>query len=257
MVLLYDGVSAGEVLGPCEVLRHLPDTTCRFVAEQRRPHLAHSPSLSLDAGDTLEQVDWTDVLVIPGGFACRELIGHERLLEWIQHRHDAAQWTTAVSTGSVLLAAAGLLTGSEATTHWLARDLLAGFGATPVTQRVVRAGRILTATGPAAAIEAALWVAAEFDGPAAARAIRNELPADLDASFDPDTSWEAAATVAGWWRGESEGHSTAHRGASWWNRIWGRPSRRRRLVEQGARPTEPDEDLLVVGEGIWGRRDEY
>lgn len=196
VVLVYDGVSASEALGPWEVLRQLPDTSCRYVAETPGRHVAHSPAMSIEAPDALEHIGWTDVLVVPGGFGCRQLIGHRRLVEGIQHLHNRTRWTTAVSTGSVLLAAAGVLNGREATTHWLAQDILADFGAILVNERVVRAGRVLTATGPAAGIEMAMWVAAQLGGDAVARAIRTEMANSLHTSLDPEVL-RNAATVAG------------------------------------------------------------
>lgn len=248
VVLLYDGVSAAEILGPCEVLRRLPAAECRFVAEEPRPYLAHGPALSLDAGEVLEQVDWADLLVVPGGFGCRELICNQRLVEWIQRLHQTTRWTTAVSTGSVLLAAAGLLTGKAATTHWLAGDLLAHFGVTPVPERVVRAGRILTAAGPAAAINMSLWMAAQSGGPAIARRIHGEVVIGLDTSFDrPFSSPTAAAIVAGWRTPRREAHSWADRGRVLWHRL-------RRSAQGGVPEAEQTRGTPSDG-GIWELED--
>lgn len=227
VVLLYDGVSAAEALGPVEVLRRVPDTTVRFVAEEPGPQRAHSPPLDLEASHQLDQVQSADVLVIPGGFGSRALVSHEALLEWIRRLHATTQWTTGVSTGSVLLAAAGVLAGLEATTHWLAHDLLAQYGAVPVTKRVVRAGTVITAVGPAAAIDMALWVASRSAGRQRAEEIRAELATAVDEAFDPETSYKAAATVRGWHdAGQASGPTTKRLWSPW--RI--RPRTPRRVI---------------------------
>lgn len=199
-------------------------------------------------------MQWADVLVIPGGFGSRELVAHERLLEWIRRVHATAQWTAAVSTGSVLLAAAGVLAGRDATTHWLAADLLAQFGATPVPKRVVRSGTIITAVGAAAAIDMALWLAARAGGRQRADAIRAELAMGLDDAFDPDSSHTAAAIVRGWRNAAPEPHP--HRPTALRDRLRRRSPRRviRRLP-----PTDlatPNEDVLELDNAIWEFHDD-
>lgn len=249
VVLLYDGVSAAEALGPHEVLRRLPDSRCRFVAEEPGPQRAHSPPLDLKATHGLDQVDSADVLMVPGGFGCRELLGHEHLLAWIQHVHGTTQWTTAVSTGSVLLAAAGVLAGREATTHWLAGDLLAQFGAIPVPKRVAQSGTIVTAVGPAAAIDMALWLAARTGGRRRADEIRAELAINPDAPFDPDASHEAAAIVRGWRTGVAEPRPTTRRIRALWDlgRRW--PPRRVKPTVLEPR-TESEDEIWDLDEYV-------
>jgi len=105
-----------------------------------------------------------DVLVVPGGFGTRALMHDAPFLDWIRHVHDHSTWTTSVCTGSLVLAAAGLLDGREATTHWLQTELLKPYGALPVSQRVVRSGKIVTAAGVSSGIDMALMLAAEIAG---------------------------------------------------------------------------------------------
>jgi hypothetical protein len=163
--------------------------------------------------------------------------------------HDTTQWTTAVSTGSVVLAAAGLLSGSAAATHWLARDLLVGFDVTPVPERVVRAGRVITAIGPAAAIDISLWMAARSGGPGLAREIQGELAAGLDRSFDPATSWKAAAMVAGWQSGQG-GPAATTRAQELWHRLGDLLSAGNRAGNAGSRAASGD-DVPVLGDDVW------
>ena len=74
----------------------------------------------------------------------------------IRDAHETSRWTTSVCTGSLLLGAAGILEGLEATSHWAAREGLAQFGATPVAKRVVEQGKVITAAGVSAGIDMAL-----------------------------------------------------------------------------------------------------
>lgn len=105
-------------------------------------------------------------------------------MAWVAAAHEASAWTTAVSTGSVLLAAAGVLDG-DATTHWLATDLLEEQGAHAVAERIVRSGKVMTAEGAAAAVEMALDVVARLVDPATAARIRQDLDVDELGPLDP------------------------------------------------------------------------
>ncbi len=82
------------------------------------------------------------------------------MLDWLRAAHETSRWTTSVCTGSLLLAAAGILRGLEATTHWLSLERLAEFGARPVTRRVVEQGKVITAAGVSSGIDMALTLAA-------------------------------------------------------------------------------------------------
>jgi transcriptional regulator GlxA family with amidase domain len=99
------------------------------------------------------------VIVVPGGFGTRGLMKDEAMIAWLQPAHGTSQWTTSVCTGSLLLAAAGILDGLEATTHWLVLDTLARYGAMPAQRRVVQQGKVITAAGVSAGIDMALALA--------------------------------------------------------------------------------------------------
>src|SRR5205807_1524828 len=134
-------------------LNRLPGAEVAFVAEQAGPVSTEAGSLTLNASHSLQQVLAPEILVVPGGLGNRRLLEHEPLLGWIAAVHDKTTWTTSVCTGSLLLAAAGLLDGIPATTHWLAMELLARLGAEPVRERVVEHGKIVTAAGVSAGID--------------------------------------------------------------------------------------------------------
>ena len=185
--LLYDRFTALDITGPHDVLNSLPVTESVFVAERRGPVRNESYTLSLVADAPLSEVPSPDVLVVPGGFGTRALLEHEPLLDWIRSVHEGTRYTTSVCTGSLLLAAAGLLDGAPATTHWLARDLLGGLGAKPVPDRVVEHGKILTAAGVSSGIDMALRLTQIEFGDEAAQAVQ------LGIEYDPEPPVDAGS----------------------------------------------------------------
>jgi transcriptional regulator GlxA family with amidase domain len=177
--LLYDRFTALDITGPHDVLNSVPGNKSIFVAEKAGPVRNESDTLSLVADASLDEVTSPDVLVVPGGYGTRAQLEHDPLLEWIRAVHETSTWTTSVCTGALLLAAAGLLDGAPATTHWLARDLLAELGAKPVTQRVVEHGKIITAAGVSAGIDMALGLVQKMNGDEVAQAVQ------LGIEYDP------------------------------------------------------------------------
>jgi transcriptional regulator GlxA family with amidase domain len=195
--LLYDRFTALDITGPHEVLNSLPDVESVFVAEQAGPIRNESGTLALVADRTLAEVPQPDIVVVPGGFGTRALLEHRPLLDWLRTAHETTTWTTSVCTGALLLAAAGLLDGAPATTHWAARELLGSLGARPVPERVVRHGKIVTAAGVSAGIDMALELVALMQGEDAAKAIQLVIEYDPRPPFDSGSVDKAsAATVA-------------------------------------------------------------
>lgn len=182
-ILVYDGITAAEAVGPFEVFRRVPDLDVRFVARRPGPHTAHGRPGVIVAAHSLEDCAEPDVLVVPGGFGTRRLMRDESLVEWVASAHVTSQWTTAVSTGSLLLGAAGVLDGREATTHWLVLDELAAFGALPRAERLVARGRVVTASGSAGGIDLADLVVRRTFGEDVAAAIRRSMAADAQRPF--------------------------------------------------------------------------
>ena len=214
-VLLHEGVAATEALGPCAVLRRVPGTRIRFVAVEPGRFLAHEPPVELTATDWLGAVTAPDVVVIPGGFGAHELMDEPNLLEWVRQVHATSQWTTAISTGTMLLAAAGVLDGVAVTTHWLAADEITALGARPVAERVVRDGKVVTAMGGLGAYELALVVAEGVAGARTADDIRASIGLDPEA-FDPKNTAKRAQLVDRWRR---ELDVTTSAKPTRWNRL--------------------------------------
>ena len=199
---IFDRFTALDAVGPYEVLSRLPDARVRFVAQEPGPKQTETGMLSLTAEAALEDVPSPDVLVVPGGFGTRPLMEDEAMLDWIRGVHETSQWTTSVCTGSLLLAAAGLLDGLEATSHWGALDVLAQYGAKPTQRRVVEQGKIITAAGVSSGIDMALTLAARIAGDEVAQAIQLGIEYDPQPPFDsgslakaPENVKQAAYTV--------------------------------------------------------------
>jgi transcriptional regulator GlxA family with amidase domain len=185
--LLYDRFTALDITGPHDVLNSVPGNESVFVAEGLGPVRNESDTLSMVADARIDEVRSPDIVVIPGGFGNRTLLEHEPLHEWIRTVHATSTWTTSVCTGSLLLAAAGLLDGAPATTHWLARDLLAELGAKPVPDRVVEHGKIITAAGVSSGIDMALHLVKTINGEEVAQAVQ------LGIEYDPQPPLDAGS----------------------------------------------------------------
>ena len=193
--LLYDGFTALDITGPYDVLSSLPGTDPVFVAEETGPVRNDSGTLALVADRALRDVPAPDVVFVPGGFGTRVLLSHEPLLGWLRTAHESTTWTTSVCTGSLLLAAAGLLDGVPATTHWLARDVLASLGAEVVAERVVQQGKIITGAGVSAGIDMALRLVAVMNGDEAAQAVQLAIEYDPRPPFDAGSPDKAPAAI--------------------------------------------------------------
>lgn len=185
--LLYDRFTALDIIGPHDVFNSVPGNESIFVAERTGPTRNESDTLSLVADATLDEVPSPDIVVVPGGFGNRVLLEHEPLHDWIRTVHETSTWTTSVCTGALLLAAAGLLDGVPATTHWVARDLLAELGADVVPDRVVQQGKIVTAAGVSSGIDMALGLVQQINGDDVAKAVQ------LGIEYDPEPPLDAGS----------------------------------------------------------------
>jgi transcriptional regulator GlxA family with amidase domain len=185
--LLYDRFTALDITGPHDVLNSVPVTESVFVAEEAGPVRNESDSLSLVADASIDEVGSPDIVVVPGGYGTPAALEREPLLDWLRAVDEKTTWTTSVCTGALLLAAAGLLDGKKASTHWLAREKLAELGAEPVPDRVVREGKIVTAAGVSSGIDMALWLAREIWGEDVARAVQ------LGIEYDPEPPLDAGS----------------------------------------------------------------
>ncbi len=194
-ILLFDRMTALDAIGPYEVLANLPGAEIKFVAETTGLKRTEHRSLGLFADYSVADVTSADVLVIPGGFGEEDVRAKPAMLEWVRAIHATTKWTTSVCTGALILGAAGILKGLDATTHWAARDILRQFGANPVKERVVERGKIITAAGVSAGIDMGLHLARRIAGDDVAHAIQIGIEYDPEPPFD-GTFENAPAPVA-------------------------------------------------------------
>jgi putative intracellular protease/amidase len=198
VIPLFDRFTALDAVGPYEVLSRLPGAKVTFVAAEPGEYRTDTRMLGITADASYDDVPSPDVLVFPGGIGTRALMHDEPTLDWVRRVHESSRFTTSVCTGSLVLAAAGLLDGLEATTHWLARDLLAEHGARPVAERVVEQGKVITAAGVSAGIDMALVLAERIAGDGVAQAIQLGIEYDPQPPFDagsPDKAPEAVVEI--------------------------------------------------------------
>ena len=111
---IFDQLTALDAVGPYEVLSRMPGATVQFIAQEAGPKRTETGMLALTADATLDELPDPDVIVVPGGFGTRALMEDEAMLSWLRAAHEGSQWTTSVCTGSLLLAAAGILDGLSA-----------------------------------------------------------------------------------------------------------------------------------------------
>jgi transcriptional regulator GlxA family with amidase domain len=188
VILLYEGVTALDAVGPYEILSLVPGARVRFAAAEAGPVRTDTGFLTLVAEHSLADVPEPDVIVVPGSAtATRRAMEDGRVTGWLRAAHEKSRWTTSVCSGALILGAAGLLRGLKATTHWVARDYLAALGAEPTDERVCVQGKIITAAGVSAGIDMALRLAALLAGEEQARVIQ------LIAEYDPQPPFDSGA----------------------------------------------------------------
>lgn len=195
---LFDRVTVLDAIGPYEVLQRLPGASVTFVGEQRGEVRSDSGNLGLMVDATFDELADPDVIVVPGGPGTRVLVdGSQPIHDWLRAAHPTTRFTTSVCTGSLVLGAAGLLDGLEATTHWGAYDALAGLGATPTGKRVVEHidQRIITAAGVSSGIDMALRLSELLVDETAAKAMQLMVEYDPQPPFDAGSVEKAGNEV--------------------------------------------------------------
>ncbi len=159
---LYPGVTHLDFTGPHQFLSRLPGAVTRVASLDGGQ--MEADGLTFAGLTKFEDIEACDLLCIPGGFGTTDAMLNEPFMAQIRRLAEGATWVTSVCTGSLILAAAGLLKGKRAACHWAWRDQLALFGAIPDPARVVRDGRYVTGGGVTAGIDFALTLAAEIAG---------------------------------------------------------------------------------------------
>jgi cyclohexyl-isocyanide hydratase len=190
-MLIFPRLTQLDMTGPYEVLARLPDTTVELIARTREP-VTSDRGMKIVPTTTYADCPPLDVVMVPGGAGQQDLMDDEAALSFLRKTAAGAQFVTSVCTGSLVLAAAGLLRGKRATCHWSAIDHLALLGAIPVRERVVVDGNVVTGAGVASGIDFALKLAAILDGEKVAREIQLQIEYDPDPPFDSGSPKTAA-----------------------------------------------------------------
>jgi len=193
---LYDRFTALDAVGPYEVLQRLPGAEITWLAHEPGPVGTDTGQLQLVADAAFEALPDPEIVVVPGGTGTNDFLEDERLVGWIRRAHETSDWTTSVCTGSLLLGAAGVLDGLDATCHWLDIDDLHRFGARPTGRRVVEQGKVLTAAGVSSGIDMGLTLAAKIAGPEVAQAIQLGIEYDPQPPFDSGSIEKAPPEIA-------------------------------------------------------------
>ncbi|MFP3986747.1 DJ-1/PfpI family protein [Streptomyces sp. E11-3] len=186
-IALFDRFTALDAVGPYEVLGRVPGAETVFVAERPGPVRNDSGTLALVADATFAEVTRPDVVVVPGGPGQTPQMANETLLSWLRAVDATTTWTASVCTGSLLLAAAGLLKGRRATSHWLALNAIKRYDVEPTGERVVFDGKYVTAAGVSSGIDMALALAGRIAGDRAAQSIQ------LLTEYDPQPPYDAGS----------------------------------------------------------------
>ncbi|MFJ8953064.1 MULTISPECIES: DJ-1/PfpI family protein [unclassified Streptomyces] len=186
-IALYERFTALDAIGPYQTLGGIPGADVVFVAERTGPVRDDTGRLALVADKTFDEVGSPDVVVVPGGPQQSDQTENGPLLEWLRSVDATSTWTTSVCTGSLALAAAGLLKGREATSHWLALEELDRLGSRSTGRRVVFDGKYVTAAGVSSGIDMGLALAGRIAGDETAQAIQ------LMTEYDPQPPYDAGS----------------------------------------------------------------
>jgi putative intracellular protease/amidase len=194
-ILLFDRLAALDAVGPYEVLSRLPGATVTFVAEEPGPKRTDTGQLALTADASLAELAHPEVVLVPGGPGQAALMDDGPVHDWLRAAHETSEWTCSVCTGSLILAAAGLLEGKRATSNWQALEELGTFDVEVIPERVVFDGKLATAAGVTAGIDMALGLAARIANEQIAQAIQLGIEYDPQPPFDAGSPATAPAEI--------------------------------------------------------------
>lgn len=185
-ILLYDGITALDAIGPYEVFAATQQCQVKFIAKDKGMIKLDSKMGFLHADYSFSDITSADILIVPG---CsppnfKNPMNDETTLNWIRNIHQTTKWTTSVCNGSLILSAAGLLKGMKATSHWGSFDILQSLGTIPTDERVVRQNKMVTAAGVSSGIDMALQLVAWEFGDDLSMGVQLILEYDPQPPFD-------------------------------------------------------------------------
>lgn len=195
-IVLYQGVTALDAIGPYEVLKFIPDAEIFFVSHKPQAITADSGVLVIGATHSFAEVPRPDIVLVPGSTAnTATAMADKELITWLKQVHKTTNLTISVCSGALVLAAAGILNGHQATTHWIAQNALKPFGAIPQKDaRIVKSGKIVTAAGVSSGIDLALSVVKDLCGQERAEIV--QLLIEYDPAPPVDSGHPSKASTA-------------------------------------------------------------
>jgi cyclohexyl-isocyanide hydratase len=170
-MIIFPNLTQLDLTGPYEVFGRIPSVKVLLIAESLQP-VKSDGGLLLTPNETFESASQVDILFVPGGGGIFEAMQNKKLLSFLQQQATNAKYITSVCTGSLVLAAAGLLNGYKATTHWLSLNLLRLFNVEVVEDRVVIDRNRITGGGVTAGIDFGLVVVAKLFGEDVAKKVQ-------------------------------------------------------------------------------------
>lgn len=212
-ILFFPAVTQLDAMGPAQVLSRLPGAKMHMIWKTRDPVTTDSGFAVLPT-TTFADCPQLDVICVPGGVGQVALMNDLETLAFLRHQAEGARFITSVCTGSLVLAAAGLLKGYRSACHWSVRDELAAFGAIPVADRVVRDRNRLSGGGVTAGIDFGLTLAAELAGEQVARAIQLMMEYDPNPPFDSGSPEKAGPGLVALYKQRTAGMMDQRREAN-------------------------------------------
>lgn len=196
-IVLYQGMTALDAIGPYEVLRFIPDIEIRFVSDTPKPIITDSGVLVIGSTHSYDETPHPDIVLVPGSSAdTTTAMADSELINWLKRVHQTSKLTLSVCSGALVLGAAGILDGHPATTHWIAQKALKNFGAeSKRDERVVRSGKIITGAGVSAGIDLALSVVKDICGEERAEVIQLLIEYDPNPPVDSGHPLKASKAV--------------------------------------------------------------
>lgn len=211
-LLLFPDITQLDMTGPYEVFTKFPESKVELLWKTREPVTAGG-GMQILPTMTFTECPQLDLICVPGGVGMNALLNDSETLDFIRQQAAGARYVTSVCTGSLVLGAAGLLQGKRAACHWMSRDLLADFGATPVAERVVADGNIITGGGVTAGIDFALHIAADLLGEESAQKIQLGIEYNPKPPFRAGSPETAGSDLVSQVRASAEARQSERRAA--------------------------------------------
>lgn len=183
VILLFDGYTALDVIGPYEVLSRLPGAKIYFAGYEKKGY-RDTYGLELKADCAINEISGAEILLVPGGFGVDDLLKNKEIVDWVREIDKTSRWTVSVCSGSLLLAEAGILNGKNCTTHWRRKGQLNKYNVHIKDDRFVQDGKVITSAGVSAGIDMALYLVSKIAGDDAAKTIQLGMEYDPKPPFD-------------------------------------------------------------------------